>query len=94
MRKALSELSGKTKNPAPEEVQAAVNPLGVKLRQVNYSDILYGMQANLTVYRGFGVKSTPSVVVTNEKTKKTKILVGDRQISEQNILAAIAEVEK
>lgn len=94
LRKALTELSLKTKNPTEEEVQAAVAPLGVKLRQVNYADTLYGMQSNLTVYRGYGVNATPSVVVTNSKTKKTKVLVGDTQISEQGVKAAIAEVEK
>jgi protein-disulfide isomerase len=94
LRRALGELAAKTKNPTPEEVQAAVAPLGVKLRQVNYSDILYGMQANLAVYRGFNVHSTPSVVVTNTKTNKTKILVGDRQISEQAVKAAMEEVGK
>ena len=94
LRKALGELALKTKNPTPEEVQAVVTPLGVKLRQVNYADILYGMQANLTVYRGFNLNSTPSVVVTSSKTKKTKVLVGDRQITEQAVKAAITEVEK
>jgi thioredoxin family protein len=94
LRKALAELSLKTKNPSEAEVQAAVTPLGVKLRQVNYADTLYGMQSNLTVYRGYGVNSTPSVVVTNSKTKKTKVLVGDVQISEQAVKAAITEVEK
>lgn len=94
LRKALGELALKTKNPTPEEVQAAIAPLGVKLRQVNYADILYGMQSNLTVYRGFNLNSTPSVVVTSTKTKKTKILVGDKQITEQAVKAAIAEVEK
>lgn len=94
LRKALGELALKTKNPAPEEVQAVVAPLGVKLRQVNYADILYGMQANLTVYRGFNLNSTPSVVVTSSRTKKTKIMVGDKQITEQAVRAAIAEVEK
>jgi hypothetical protein len=33
-------------------------------------------------------------VVTNSKTKKTKLLVGDTQINEQTIKAAITEVEK
>jgi len=94
LRRALGELALKTKNPTPEQVQAAVAPLGVKLRQVNYADILYGMQSNLTVYRGFNLNSTPSVVVTNTRTKKTKIMVGDNQITEQAVKAAITEVEK
>lgn len=94
LRKALADLSLKTKNPTEADVQAAVAPLGVKLRQVNYSDTLYGLQSDLTVYRGYGVNATPSVIVTNSKTKKTKILVGDRQINEVGVRAAIADVEK
>ncbi|CAG1007494.1 vitamin K epoxide reductase family protein [Geobacter sp.] len=92
LRKALSELSLKTKNPSPEEVQAAVAPHGVKLRQLDYADILYGMQSDLSVYRGYGLKGTPSVVVTNSKSKKTKIFVGDREITREAITNAIAEV--
>jgi protein-disulfide isomerase len=94
LRKALAELALKTKKPTDAEVQAAVAPLGVKLREINYADTLSGMQANMAVYREHKLKSTPSVVVTNTKTKKTKILVGDKQINEQAIRAAIADVEK
>ena len=94
LRKALGELALKTKNPSPDQVQAAVAPLGVKVRLLDMADILYGTQANLSVYRGFNLNSTPSVVVTNTKTKKTKILVGDKQITEQAVKSAIQEVEK
>jgi thioredoxin family protein len=92
LRKALSALSFKTNKPTADEVQKAVAPYGVKLREMNYADILFGMQSDLTVYRGFGLKSTPSVVVTDTKTKKTKILVGDAEITLQAIKSAIAAV--
>lgn len=94
LRGALAALAMKTKSPTPEQVQTAVAPHGVTLRQMNYVDILYGLQTNLTTYRGFGVKSTPSVVVTHAKTKKQKILVGDNQITLQSIQSALAEVSK
>lgn len=94
LRRALTALSLKTNNPTEAEVQAAVAPMGVKLRQVSYADTLYGMQSNLAVYRGYGVNATPSVVVANSKTKKNKVLVGDNQISEARIKAAIDEVGK
>jgi protein-disulfide isomerase len=93
LRHALSELALKSQKPSEGEVQVAVAPLGVKLRKMDYADTLYGMQSNLMVYRGYTVNSTPTVVVTNVKTKKTKLLVGE-EISEQAIKAAIAEVEK
>lgn len=92
LRAALAELAQKTKTPTPEQVQAAVTPYGVTLRQMNYADILYGLQANLTTYRGFGVMATPSVVIANAKTKKHKVLVGDRQITLPAIQAALSEV--
>lgn len=94
LREALSGLARKTRTPSPEEVQAAVAPHGVKLRQMNYADILHGMQLNLTTYRGFDVTATPSVVVDHAKTRKHKVLVGDKQITLQGVQAAIAEVSK
>ncbi len=94
LRKALANLSLKNSNPSEADVKAAVAPLGVKLRQMNYSDTLYGMQFNLTVYRGYNVHSTPTVVVINAKTKKNKLLVGDVQINLAAVKAAIADVEK
>lgn len=93
LRRALADLALKTKKPSEKEVQEAVAPHGVKLRTIDNADTLYGMQSNLTVYRGYNVKSTPTVVVTNSQTKKDKLLVGG-VISEQTITAAIAEVEK
>ncbi|MHB8893605.1 MAG: vitamin K epoxide reductase family protein [Candidatus Geothermincolia bacterium] len=92
LRRALADLALKTKKPSEEEVQAAVAPLGVLLRTMDNADILYGLQSNLTVYRGYNVKSTPTVVVTNSKTKKTKLL-GGIAINEQAIKASVAEVE-
>lgn len=92
LRAALAELAKKTKTPTPEQVQAAVTPHGVTLRQMNYADILYGLQANLTTYRGFGVTATPSVVIANAKTKKHKVLLGDRQITLPAIQTALSEV--
>jgi hypothetical protein len=94
LRGALAALALKTKTPTPEQVQAAVTPFGVTLRPMNYADILFGLQANLTTYRGFGIKGTPSVVVTHAKTKKQKILIGDKQIQLQAIESALAEVSK
>ena len=94
LRKVLAELSQKTKNPTEAEVRAAIEPLGAKLRPINNTETLFGMQANLMVYRGYNVQLTPTVVVVNEKTKKSKLLAGLTQINLAEVKNAIAEMEK
>ncbi len=93
LRRALSELSLKTRTPSEAEVAAAIAPLGVRLRPINYADTLNGMQWNQKIYNGFNVHSTPTVVVTNGTTSRTKLLVGGNRISLPAIRAAIADVE-
>jgi thiol-disulfide isomerase/thioredoxin len=93
LRRALADLSLKTEAPSPEQVQKAVAHLGVTVRRINYADVMYGMQFNLTAYRGFGVKSTPSVVVHNEKTRKVKILEGAAAITQEAVMKAVGEVK-
>lgn len=93
LRRALAQLALKTKQPAEAEVRGAVAPLGVKLRPIDYADTFAAMQANLAVCRDYKIKATPSVVITNSKRKKSKVLVGEKQISEAAIKAAIVEVE-
>ena len=94
LRRALSELSMRVKAPTNEQVQAAVAPYGVKLRQLNFMDVINGVKLNESIYRGYGVTATPTVVVANEKTKKRKLLVGDGEITRQAIQAAITAVER
>jgi protein-disulfide isomerase/uncharacterized membrane protein len=94
LRKALAELAQKTKSPGNEQVQAAIAPYGVKLRQLNFMEVMNGVKQFEAIYRGYGVTSTPTVVVANDKTKRKVLLVGDRQITRQAIKEAIASVGK
>jgi protein-disulfide isomerase len=94
LRKALSALSLRTVTPTEDEVRRAIALLGVTLRPINYSDTLSGMEKNLAVYRGYGVSSTPTVVVTNAGTRKKLLLVGENRITPEAVRGAIAEVGK
>jgi uncharacterized membrane protein len=94
LRHALDELSRTTKTPTPEQVQATFTPLGVTLRPQNFMEILNGIRQFETIYKGFKVTGTPSVIVDNTRTKKRKLLVGSNEINRNVIKAAIAEVEK
>ncbi len=92
IREAMSTLSRKTKEPTPEEVQAVVSPLGVKFVPLNYADVLAGIQYFSTLVKKFKVPGTPSVVVLDSHTGKTKILFGSSDITSDNIMKVLAEV--
>lgn len=94
LRHVLDELSRTTNNPTQEQVQSAVAPLGITLRPHNFVELMNGVKLFESIFRGFGVKATPTVVVDNPKTKKRKFLVGSREISKSAIKEAIAEVER
>jgi hypothetical protein len=94
LRRALDEISRKTNNPNQDQVQTAVARLGVTLRPPNFMEILNGVRQFETIYKGFKVSATPTVVIDNPKTKKRKLLVGGNEISINAIKAAIVEVEK
>jgi len=92
IREAMATLARKTKEPTPEDIQAAVSPLGVKFVPLNYADVVAGMQHFLTLVKKFNVPGTPSVVVQDSRTGKTKTLFGNANITSDNILKAVAEV--
>ena len=92
IREALAALARKTKEPTPEDVQAAVSTLGVTYVPLNYADVVAGMQYFSTLAKKFKVPGTPSVVVLDSRTGKTKTLYGSSGITSDNILKALAEV--
>ncbi len=91
IREAMATLARKTKEPTPEDVQAAVSPLGVKYVPLNYADVMAGMQYFSTLLKKFKVPGTPAVAVFDSRTGKTKTLYGITEITSDNILKAVAE---
>jgi protein-disulfide isomerase len=94
IREALDALSRKTKEPMPEDVQAAVSPLGVKYVPLNYVDVLTGTQYYISLMQKYKVSATPTVVVTDSRTGKQKTLSGSVEITSDNLLKALDEVSE
>lgn len=92
IRKALVRLAQRTKEPTPEEVQAAVAPLGVTYRPLNYSQVNAASRYFESVVQGFRVQGTPSVVVYNRKTKTHRLYSGVKDLSEANLRMAVSGV--
>ncbi len=92
IREALDALSRKTKEPTPEDVQAAVSPLGVKYVPLNYVDILTGTQYYISLMQKYKVAGTPTVIVTDAATGKVKTLAGSTEITADAFVKALDEV--
>ena len=93
LRHALADLSNKTKTPTEAQVKAAIAPLGVKLQELNFSDITLGAKLFKKLARQFNVNATPTIVVINVNTKKGKKLSGTQEISQANINKAIQSLK-
>ncbi len=92
LRKALMTLTVKTKEPSQEDVQRVISPLKVTYKPLPFLTVSRGMKYYQDVAKGFGVKSTPTVVIRNAKSKKTAQLVGAKNITEANIARSLSEV--
>ena len=64
----------------------------MKLFLLNYADVMAGMQHFSAIVKRFKVPGTPSVVVLDSRTGKTKTLFGISDITSDNILKTVAEV--
>ncbi|GAB4232569.1 MAG: hypothetical protein Tsb0021_11280 [Chlamydiales bacterium] len=93
LRRALHNLSKKTKAPTNEQVQNAIQPYGVKYKQLNYYDVDSGIKYFQKLAKTYNIKRTPVVVIANKNTLQSKKFVGPSQITEENILKAINDVK-
>jgi len=93
LRKALFELAKANKNPSLADVQAAINPLGVTYKQLSFMDVSQMMAKSQALATEFKVTGTPTIVVLNSSTKKSKTLVGSKDITADNLLKAVKSLE-
>jgi len=93
IRKALFELAKVNKNPSLQDVQKAVTPLGVSYKQLSFMDVSQMMAKAQSLSAEYKVTGTPTVVVVNSSSKKSKTLVGGRDITAENLLKAVKSVE-
>jgi len=93
LRKALFELAQSNKNPSFQDVQTAVTPLGVTYKQLSFMDVSQMMAQSQALATEYKVTGTPTVVVVNSSSKKSKTLVGGRDITAENLLKAVKSLE-
>lgn len=93
LRKTLFAVAKKTKNPTFDDIKAAIAPLKVTYKQLGFLEVTQQMTANQKLAEQFKVTSTPSLVIRNAKTNKMRTLVGNAQITKEQIMKAVKELE-
>jgi Thioredoxin/Vitamin K epoxide reductase family len=94
LRRALMTVTLKTKEPTPEQVQEAVTPLHVTYKPLAFLTVSRMMKVYSDLAKTFKVKSTPTVVVYEAKTKQSIRLVGAKEITETRVLGALADLQR
>ena len=93
LRKVLFDLAKNNKNPALEDVKVAVAPLGVTYKQLNFMDVSQMMAKAQSLANEYKVTGTPTIVVLNNSSKKSKTLVGTKDITADNLLKTVKALE-
>lgn len=93
LRNALGELALKTSEPTEEQVRKAIASIGIRYKPLNYADVSIGIKYFKHLATEFDVHSTPTIVIINTANKKGKKLTGGKEITEANVLKAIAELK-
>lgn len=94
LRDSLTNLSKETETPSDTQVEKLATDLGVRYKQLNYSDVALGLKYFKTLGSEFDIDSTPTLVLVNEKTKKGKKLYGVAEITADNINKAIDKLNE
>jgi hypothetical protein len=93
LRKALFAVAQKTKAPSYDDISAAIAPLGVTYKQLSFMEVTQQMANAQRLAEQFKVVSTPTMVIRNAGTNKSRTLVGNAQITPAGIMKAVKEVE-
>jgi len=92
-RKALFELAKSNRNPTIDDVRRAVAPLGVTYRQLSFMDVSQMMAKAQALAKEYNVTGTPTVVVLNTGSRKSKTLIGGKDITADNIMKTVKSLE-
>lgn len=92
IRGVLTHLAEVNKSPTETDIETAVASMGVSYRELNYADVAVGMRYFQQLGQRFHVMGTPTMVIHNRTTDRSKQLSGPVEINVDNLRKAIEEV--
>jgi disulfide bond formation protein DsbB len=94
LRKGLSDIAQKEHTPSESDVEAMAGKLGVKYQKLDFAEVNQGLKYFKKMADKYSIDSTPTLVITNTKTKKAKKLSGYNQITQANLPHIIDQMNK
>lgn len=89
LRDALTSLAAQDQSPTEAQIESIANNLGLRYQQMDYADVNTATKYFETMTQKFGIEGTPTVVILNTQTKKSKKLVGGKQITKDALFNAL-----
>lgn len=93
LRKALLKLTDKTETPSDSDIEAIAKKEHAQFQDLPYTDVKAGLDFFEKVVQKYEIRSTPVLIVVNNKTDKFVKLAGAKKIKEKSVLKAIDEVK-
>ncbi len=92
-RELLNNLAEDNESPNDEEIKEAAQDDGLTFKELSFLEIRAGIDYFDTIVDKYGVRATPTMIITNTKNNKVVKLEGRDQITESKILDAIDKVK-
>lgn len=93
LRRVLFAVARKTRNPSVADITAAIAPLKVTYKQLSFMEVTQQMGRFQALADQFKVTATPTVVIYNAKSNKSKALIGGNEITVDGIAKAVKSLE-
>lgn len=93
-RHILANLADKTESPTDEEIVAAAKKEHIQFKELSYLDVHAGIDCFEKICNTYDMSATPTIIITNTKTKKVTKFEGTDEISEAKVMKAIETLSK
>ncbi len=90
-RRLLIKLTQTTKTPVDADIITAAKQVGIQYQELFFVDVKKGTDYFDTVVKKYQLNSTPTMIITNTKTKQVIKMEGRDEMSKIKILKAIEE---
>lgn len=92
-RDILNKLAEDNDTPNDKDIIKVTKKQGIKFKELSFLDVKAGIDFFDQIVEKYDIKATPTMIITNTKTRKVIKLEGRNEITDSKILTAIEQVQ-